>query len=1239
MFSYDPSTKILKVCKVPEPDAQLDLVSYQRESYQRYLDSTVKADVEVLCDAMVERLNVKEVSAEVTVGDLCRRGNPNEIKKLLPSFYPVYAKFTIDGCTYREPVEVLRIPEMDEDGILNFGGNRRVLTMQLVADEKVSYAAESKTVSVTLPKRNISLLLGGTKDILVKYGKSKVPMHKLIRAYNSIEAAYDDPSELFASPFIRSAFARDSAAADITISSEIGKLNIIDTYNSADYDLGKTRDVLNSVLSIDRALGRVLSRPIGPFEVGTTVTEAVLDYCYTNLINEIYVKSVPNVIGYKLTSNVLITVIPAGTRNNARLRELLPEDAAYAAIPEQRNVNLYMMENEPLSAEDIALLQDVGALYIDCVCSGAAPIRAYFEEEIIGNHTVKCGAVYGAALPAGVSYDDWVFYTNGKVLPDADTSKLNIYDLMALYSLCAGIREHPEKNALLDKDFGLLKKVEAANEIFSKIFREEIPAYVNKCASRIQRAINSNVAPDCFKGFNQAWEHRLWEDQYIKKADTINPIATIAQTNAINSSVSGSAVPSKMRLLSMGYYGRICPYETPAGPKIGIANTKAVGAIIEDGILKTPYRKVIKSNTGISGISNNLTYLNAQEEANYRIGDILSLKQENGRYVNNKVIARVPAPGRQVSVESVDAFSLDYVNAFCEQHMSPTAALIPFAGANNDVRVTNATHMLKQSILLQESEVPRVFTSMYRHCFDHSNTFVIRAKKDGWVEDIPLNKLCLSYNDGTFEDIPIHETSVIDRSVNYLHFHVKEGSTFKAGDILVDSAIAKEGIYSPGLNLFCAYISSGYNYEDAIDLGEGAANKFISISTETVTQRVTREPNSSILAHRRNFFHFIPENSVLTEFSKKDRVDPRRVSKEEMRSGRHSGILYSMDREDEGNRTVTYKASLLSFNRLRTGDKLSGRHSNKGIVARIQKDSLMPCFMNGQPVEVLLNPCGVPSRMNIGQNFEAFLGFVATLLDVHIESNSFNGATRGDVKLLMKYVWDIANSENINTVIPNYPMLPAELHEQARARYAEITNWRGCFEPDGTARLWNPETGKPFESNATFGVTYLIKLEHEVNGKIHARGGMLEEDYAQISKQPTEGSASGGGQKMGEMEMVAMAAYGANNLLEETLNASSDNVLARTYSTINTLGLQDKWQAGWSKQFSIPHSVEMFRYRLEALGIKMCDDGHILPPCNQDTNMSRTVPDIRSIVSGPDAEETPEQRTDNLLNALKGAFK
>ena len=218
---------------------------------------------------------------------------------------------------------------------------------------------------------------------MVKYGKSKVPMHKLIRAYNSLEPVYDDPSELFTSPFIRSAFARDSAAADITISSEIGKLNIIDTYNSADYDLGKTRDVLNSVLSIDRALGRVLSRPIGPFEAGTTVTEAVLDYCYTNLINEIYVKSVPNVIGYKLTSSVLITVIPAGTRNNARLRALLPEDAAYAAIPEQRNVNLYMMEKEPLSEEDIALLQDVGALYIDCVCSGAAPIRAYFEEEII----------------------------------------------------------------------------------------------------------------------------------------------------------------------------------------------------------------------------------------------------------------------------------------------------------------------------------------------------------------------------------------------------------------------------------------------------------------------------------------------------------------------------------------------------------------------------------------------------------------------------------------------------------------------------------------------------------------------------------------------------------------------------------------------------------------------------------------------------------------------------------------
>lgn len=288
--------------------------------------------------------------------------------------------------------------------------------------------------------------------------------------------------------------------------------------------------------------------------------------------------------------------------------------------------------------------------------------------------------------------------------------------------------------------------------------------------------------------------------------------------------------------------------------------------------------------------------------------------------------------------------------------------------------------------------------------------------------------------------------------------------------------------------------------------------------------------------------------------------------------------------------------------------------------------------MNGRPLDILLNPCGVPSRMNIGQNFEAYLGFIAYLLDVYVESDPFNGATKGDIKLLMHYVWELANNENAKIVCSKYPMLPSTLHERAISRHAAIRDWAGCFNPDGTARLWNPATGKCLENVVTFGVPYMLKLEHEVNHKFHARAGMLEEDYSQISKQPTEGSARGGGQKMGEMELSALAAYGAADFLYETCNAMSDNVLDRVNTTLRMLNLPEYTQHGPS----VPYAVEKFRYLLEVLGYKLTDDEGILPPCDAEYADSRTVPDIRSILARQkDADSDVEESKGGLSDLLK----
>ena len=285
-----------------------------------------------------------------------------------------------------------------------------------------------------------------------------------------------------------------------------------------------------------------------------------------------------------LTQELVISFVPAGTHNNSRLQEALPEFADYSAIPQDSQVCIFMSSKETLTKEDVQFLYDVGAHHVDCKRPGSAPIRATFEEEVIGNYTVRLGDIYGHNIPAGRFHDEWVCFYNNPKFERTDMDHLNTHDLMALYSLCAFIKKNPEENFLLDKDFGLLKKVLAANELFSNAMREVLPDFVKHYSVSISRAISQNLLTEGkFAGLSDMWKKYLWDKNYLDIANTINPIAVVAQTNHLVSDLHTSEIPEKMRLLSMGFYGRICPYETPSGKKLGITNTKAIGARIKDG--------------------------------------------------------------------------------------------------------------------------------------------------------------------------------------------------------------------------------------------------------------------------------------------------------------------------------------------------------------------------------------------------------------------------------------------------------------------------------------------------------------------------------------------------------------------------------------------------------------------------------------------------------------------------------
>lgn len=1250
MFSYDSTTRILKVQKVEEQPIDLSLLEHQQASYQRYLEQTLFEDLDYLLQSLRDKLQVSELKGEFRVLPPYTAGYKSDIKRQSPSYIPVVAKFVIDGMQFpahagssgEDWIELLRIPYMDASGVLNINGGRRVISMQLKAAEHLSYDDAKHRISVTLPRRNISISIDGQGDIRIKHNGTNVDFHRVVCAYNMSVGAYENPTDVFASAFILAAFASDKkASTPLAISKPVIDLGVLKAYASPEYALGRTRGALNEALSLKRALGRTLSRPVGSYEAGMRVDAELLRYAHTHAINTLYVEALPDIVGYKLIYGVALNHIPAGTTNNELLRAFLPQYADYSVIPRDCQSIIWLPVDKALTPELILLLKEckVGCVY--CRKGTGAEIEAHFEEEVLGNFTAILGDIYGSNIPEGRAYDEWVYLYNNPTYEALDNDHLNCHDMMALYSLCAFIRKNPEENFLLDKDAGLLKRVCAANELFSETLRDSVTQFVQRYKRSISIGITQGALEQRhFYGLTVMWLRSLREKNYLALADTTNPVATLSQLNHLEAGLRSKKVPVKMRLLSMGYYGRICPYETPSGQKLGIVNTRAIGSIVEEGILKTPYRRVLKDSTGaVTGISSTPVYMDVQEEAVYRIGDLLSLtKDATGKYINTKVMARIPAPNNQVTVESVDLYSLDYVNAHSEQHLSLTSAMIPFACADDAVRVTYATNMLKQSILLQNSEAPRVITSAYTTCFSQNPDYVLYARADGRVDEIRPGKLLLTYTTQAGEDeedIILQETLILDKSINFLNFHVREGESFKKGDLLVDSAAVKHGIYAPGTNLLVAYLANGYNYEDAISISATAADKLTSVEVETVTRRVQRRDHTSVRIGRDHYFQYIPEHGVLGNLSSQDMRDQRQCYIEPMRSGRHAGLLLQIERNLQETKCAEYRAHLLAWNRARTGDKLAGRHSNKGTVSIVQEDSLMPCFANGQPVEVLLNQCGVPSRMNIGQLFEAYLGFIATLLDIYVESNAFNGATRDDIKLLMRYVWELANSPNPDEVFRKFPMLPMSLHDQARHRHSAIRDWEGCFTPDGMAQLWDPATGKYLASPVTFGVAHILKLEHQVSHKLHARSGPLEEDYSQITKQPTEGAAHGGGQRMGEMELCALAAYGAKKFLHETCNGTSDNVRARGNTLIDALGLEEP---PYSSD-DLPHSVEMFKYYLEALGLRVEENEGIYPADSLDAAAERVLPDIRHMLANQSNVVQPVTDVSSLFTTLMEVYK
>jgi len=680
--------------------------------------------------------------------------------------------------------------------------------------------------------------------------------------------------------------------------------------------------------------------------------------------------------------------------------------------------------------------------------------------------------------------------------------------------------------------------------------------------------------------------------------DQNNPLAELTHKRRLSAlgpgGLSRDRASFEVRDVHYTHYGRICPVETPEGPNIGLISYLASYARISDyGFLKAPFR-IVDKTTG--RVTDEVVYLTADEEDNNVVAQANERLDENGYFINKKVIARCKAEFIEVEPTGVDL-----MDACPQMAVSVAAGCIPFLENDDNTRALMGSNMQKQAVPLMMTDAPMVATGMeYKAAVDSGA--VVVAKRAGTVERAAGSEIVILSDDGqrdTYHLIKFKRsnqgTCINQRPI------VEEGQHVEAGEVIADGPATSGGEISLGKNALIGFMTwEGYNYEDAVLLNEKLVREdmYTSIHIEEYTieardtklgaQEITREvPNvgedalkdldadgivrigtevraGDILVGKvtpKGETELTPEERLLRAiFGEKAREV--KDSSLRMRHGEYGVVvdvkIYDRSNSDDlapGVNKVVH-VYIAQKRKISVGDKMAGRHGNKGVVSRILPPEDMPFLADGTPLDIVLNPLGVPSRMNIGQVLEVHLGIACRKLGIKIMTPVFDGAKETDTLELLrqaKYTRDIRPDESVRgkavfmEVIREDGKTDLQRVDQAIVdddeKLRKLMKTETLKVIDGKVTLYDGRTGDPFDNPVTVGVMYYLKLHHLVDDKIHARS---IGPYSLVTQQPLGGKAQFGGQRFGEMEVWALEAYGAAYTLQEILTVKSDDVMGRT---------------------------------------------------------------------------------------------
>jgi DNA-directed RNA polymerase subunit beta len=655
--------------------------------------------------------------------------------------------------------------------------------------------------------------------------------------------------------------------------------------------------------------------------------------------------------------------------------------------------------------------------------------------------------------------------------------------------------------------------------------------------------------------------------------DQTNSLAGLTHRRRLSALGAGGLTreraPIEVRDVHPTHYGRMCPIETPEGPNIGlIGSLSSMATVSQFGFVQTPYR-VIKNGK----VTDDIVYLDAAEEQQFTIAQASEpVDEKNGKFVHNQVLCRGPG-GEPVTASPKE---IQYMDVNPAQIVSVGTALIPFLEHNDANRALMGANMQRQAVPLMITEPPLIGTGLeYRAAVDTGD--VVLAEGAGTVVDVDADRIVVETSDGKDD----YELVKFMRSNQGTLIHQKPvvglGEKVKAADVLADGSSTAQGELALGKNLLVAFMPfGGYNFEDAIVISERLVKDDVlssihiheyeidARSTKLGDEEITRDiPNRSEESLKdlddRGVVRIgaeVGSGDLLvgkvtpkgeTELTAEEKLI-RAIFKEKAREVRDTSLkvphgeggkvidvkTFSRDAGDDLSPGVNelVRVYVAKKRKIAEGDKLAGRHGNKGVIAKIVSEEDMPFLEDGTPVDVVLNPLGVPSRMNIGQILETHLGWAA-FHGVFAEDGEQNGPTP-----VASAVFDGATEEEVDQALLDWaaanPNSPIKFNVDKKRRPG-----RRC---SGKARLFNGRTGEPFDEKVTVGYMYILKLLHLVDDKIHARS---TGPYSLVTQQPLGGKAQFGGQRFGEMEVWALEAYGAAYTLQEMLTIKSDDTVGR----------------------------------------------------------------------------------------------